>query len=66
MKLQNGQKSYKSAENWLGKGEKATVILAEPQVLNNGTMWLKVRRNTWPQGMIYTSFDGAEDVHLSS
>ncbi len=25
--------SYKSAESYLGKGEKATVILAEPQVL---------------------------------
>ncbi len=25
--------SYKSAEKYLGKGEKATVILAEPQVL---------------------------------
>ncbi len=28
--------SYKSAENYLGKGEKATVILAEPRVLGVG------------------------------
>ncbi len=42
MKLKMDKSSYKSAENYLGKGERATVILAKPQVLrHNGTMWLK-------------------------
>ncbi len=42
----NGQKLYKSAENYLGKGSKATVILAEPQVLRQWTMWLEKYTDT--------------------
>ncbi len=59
---QNGFKSsYKSAENYLGKGEKATVILAEPQVLRQ---WDDGQSIQIPvTGYKYTfTFDEAEDV----
>ncbi len=44
--------SYK-AQKIIRKGEKTTVILAEPQVLNNGTMWLKIW-NTVTGSIVYT------------
>lgn len=62
MKLKMDKSSYKSAENYLGKGEKATVILAEPQVLRQWDDVAKKYTDT-VTGYKYTfTFDGAEDV----
>ncbi len=60
MKPQNGKSSYKSAENYLGKGEKANVILAEPQVLRQ---WDDVQSiQILVISINIFTFDGAEDV----
>lgn len=62
MRLRMDKSSYKSAENYLGKGEKATVILAEPQVLRQWDDVAKKYTDTIT-GYKYTfTFDGAEDV----
>ena len=62
MRLHMDKSSYKSAENYLGKGEKATVILAEPQVLRQWDDGAKKYTDTIT-GYKYTfTFDGAEDV----
>ena len=62
LKLKMDKSSYKSAENYLGKGEKATVILAEPQVLKQWDDVAKKYTDTIT-GYKYTfTFDGAEDV----
>ncbi len=53
------KKLYKSAENYLGKGEKANVILANHKCLQG--QWDDVAKYT-DTVTGYTTFDGAEDV----
>jgi len=62
MKLKLTGNSYKSAEQYLKKGDKATVVLAEPQVLRQWDDAQKKYTDTIT-GYKYTfTFDGAEEV----